>query len=66
MVAFMSCVFSNQIKCSYSTFVKDMKKFKVEVFLHDYGTCQLPPHGRTRLVWDVDVSRMYVHVFVHS
>lgn len=65
-VAFMSCVFSNQIKCSYSTFIKDKNKFEVEGFLHDYGTGQLPPHGRTKLVWDVDISRMYVPVFVHG
>ena len=65
-VAFMSCVFSNQIKCSYATFQKDKTKFKVEGLLHDYGTGQLPPHGRTGLVWDVDVSRMYVPVFVHG
>ncbi|KAF2581837.1 hypothetical protein F2Q68_00005966 [Brassica cretica] len=63
-VAFMSCVFSNQMKCSYATFQKDKTKFKVEGLLHDYGTGQLPPHGRTGLVWDVDVSRMYVPVFV--
>ncbi|XP_048617635.1 uncharacterized protein LOC125594370 [Brassica napus] len=65
-VAFMSCVFSNQMKCSYATFEKDKTKFKVEGLLHDYGTGQLPPHGRTGLVWDVDVSRMYVPVFVHG
>ncbi|CAN6846081.1 unnamed protein product [Brassica oleracea] len=65
-VAFMSCVFSNQMKCSYATFQKDKTKFKVQVLLHDYGTGQLPPHGRTRLVWDVDVSRTYVPVFVHA
>uniref|UniRef100_A0A0D3BJJ5 GRF-type domain-containing protein n=1 Tax=Brassica oleracea var. oleracea TaxID=109376 RepID=A0A0D3BJJ5_BRAOL len=65
-VAFMSCVFSNQIKCSYATFQKDKTKFKVEGLLHDYGTGQLPPHGRTGLVWDVDVSRMYVPVFFRS
>ncbi|CDY66433.1 BnaCnng50820D [Brassica napus] len=65
-VAFMSCVFSNQMKCSYATFEKDKTKFKVEGLLHDYGTGQLPPHGRTGLVWDVDVSRMYVPVFVHA
>uniref|UniRef100_A0A0D3BST3 Ubiquitin-like protease family profile domain-containing protein n=1 Tax=Brassica oleracea var. oleracea TaxID=109376 RepID=A0A0D3BST3_BRAOL len=64
-VAFMSCVFSNQMKCSYATFQKDKTKFKVEL-LHDYGTGQLPPHGRTGLVWDMDVSRMYVPVFVHG
>ncbi|KAL0686058.1 hypothetical protein Bca4012_052906 [Brassica carinata] len=38
MVAFMSWVFSNQIKCSYSTFTKDKTTFKVEGFLHNYGT----------------------------
>ncbi|CAF2054586.1 unnamed protein product, partial [Brassica napus] len=37
-VAFMSCVFSNQMKCSYATFEKDKTKFKVEGLLHDYGT----------------------------
>ncbi|KAG2277150.1 hypothetical protein Bca52824_059705 [Brassica carinata] len=36
-VAFMSCIFSNQMKNSYIEFKKDRKKFRVEGLLHQYG-----------------------------
>ncbi|KAF2537235.1 hypothetical protein F2Q68_00020114 [Brassica cretica] len=65
-VAFMSCIFSNQMKNSYIDFKKDRKKFKVEGLLHPYGIGELPAHERTTLVWDVDVNRMYVPLLVHG
>ncbi|RIA05323.1 hypothetical protein BRARA_K00389 [Brassica rapa] len=65
-VAFMSCIFSNQMKNSYTEFKKDKKKFRVEGLLHQYGIGELPSHGRTRLMWDLDVNRMYVPLLVHG
>ncbi|KAG2270372.1 hypothetical protein Bca52824_064927 [Brassica carinata] len=44
-VAFMSCIFSNQMKDSYIEFKKDRKKFRVEGLLHQYGIGELPSHG---------------------
>ncbi|XP_048637498.1 uncharacterized protein LOC106454087 [Brassica napus] len=65
-VAFMSCIFSNQMKNSYTEFKKDKKKFRVEGLLHQYGIGELLSHGRTRLMWDLDVNRMYVPLLVHG
>ncbi|KAF3529607.1 hypothetical protein DY000_02042612 [Brassica cretica] len=59
-VAFMSCMFSNQMKTSFEEFRKDKKKFKVSELLHWYDIGELPAHGRTRLMWDLDVTCMYV------
>ncbi|KAF3549108.1 hypothetical protein DY000_02008856 [Brassica cretica] len=65
-VAFMSCLFSNQMKNSYIDFKKDRKGFKVQGLLHQYGIGELPAHGRTGLMWDLDVRRMYVPLLVHG
>ncbi|KAF2576658.1 hypothetical protein F2Q70_00002205 [Brassica cretica] len=46
-VAFMSCIFSYQMKNSSIDFKKDRKKFKVEGLLHQYGIGELPAYGRT-------------------
>nr|VDD36238.1 unnamed protein product [Brassica oleracea] len=43
-------------------FKKDRKKFRVEGLLHQYGIGELPAHGLTRLVWDLDVNRMFLTV----
>ncbi|KAG2246559.1 hypothetical protein Bca52824_086187 [Brassica carinata] len=59
-VAFMSCMFSNQMKTSFEEFQKDKKKFKVSELLHRYDIGELPVLGRTRLMWDLDVTCMYV------
>ncbi|KAL0731070.1 hypothetical protein Bca4012_027164 [Brassica carinata] len=56
----MTCLFSNQIKNSFQEFKKDKKKFKVTGLLHQYGIDELPAHGRTGLMWDLDVNSMYV------
>uniref|UniRef100_A0A0D3D583 DUF1985 domain-containing protein n=1 Tax=Brassica oleracea var. oleracea TaxID=109376 RepID=A0A0D3D583_BRAOL len=49
-VAFMSCIFSNQMKNSYIEFKKDGKKFRVEGLLHQYGIevfdCGGPKHNK--------------------
>ena len=59
-VAFMTCMFSNQMKTSFQEFRKDRKKWEVSELLHQYGSGELPAHGRTGLMWDLDVTRMYV------
>ncbi|KAF2565268.1 hypothetical protein F2Q68_00024557 [Brassica cretica] len=46
-VAFMTCIFSNQMKNSFEEFQKDKKEFKVTGLLHQYGIGELPAHGRT-------------------
>ncbi|KAL0666956.1 hypothetical protein Bca4012_029660 [Brassica carinata] len=56
----MTCLFSNQITNSYNEYKKDKKKFKVGGLLQQYDIGELPAHGRTRLMWDLDVNRMYV------
>ncbi|XP_013663788.1 uncharacterized protein LOC106368383 [Brassica napus] len=58
-VAFMTCLFSNQITNSYNEYKKDKNKYKVTGLLQQYGIGELPAHGRTRLMWDLDVNRMY-------
>uniref|UniRef100_A0A0D3C908 Ubiquitin-like protease family profile domain-containing protein n=1 Tax=Brassica oleracea var. oleracea TaxID=109376 RepID=A0A0D3C908_BRAOL len=55
----VTCLFSNQITNSYNEYKKDKKKFKVGGLLQQYGIGELPAHGRTRLMWDLDVNRMY-------
>ena len=59
-VAFMICMFSNQMKNSFEEFRKEKKEFKVTRLLHQYDIGELPAHGRTWLNWDVYVTRMYV------
>lgn len=63
-VAFMTCMFSNQIKMSFKEYRKDPKAFEFTGLLHQYGIGELPAHGRTQLMWDLDVDRMYVPVNV--
>ena len=65
-VAFMSCIFSNQMKNAYIEFKKDRKKFRVQGLLHQYGIGELPSHGWTRSVWDLNVNCMYVPLLVHG
>ncbi|KAF3589902.1 hypothetical protein F2Q69_00026257 [Brassica cretica] len=39
---------------------KEKKKYKVTGLLQQYGIGELLAHGRTKLIWDLDVNRMYV------
>ncbi|KAF8114166.1 hypothetical protein N665_0040s0021 [Sinapis alba] len=48
------------MKYSFEEFRKDKKKFKVTGLLQQYGIGELPTHGRTRQMWDLDVNRLYV------
>ncbi|KAF8099153.1 hypothetical protein N665_0250s0015 [Sinapis alba] len=63
-VVFMSCLFSAQIRSAYHKFLVDKRKFKLESWLLEYGKGELPLYGRNKKVWDVDIDRIYVPVFV--
>ncbi|XP_022557742.2 uncharacterized protein LOC106403796 [Brassica napus] len=62
-VAFMTCVFSDLIAKDYQNFCKGIKKYTMDPLLLQYGKGELPSHGRTRMLWNVDVDRMYVPVW---
>ncbi|XP_048611990.1 uncharacterized protein LOC125586194 [Brassica napus] len=57
-VAFMTCVFSDLIAKDYQNFCKGIKKYSMDPLLLQYGKGELPSHGRTRMLWNVDVDRM--------
>ncbi|KAF8105176.1 hypothetical protein N665_0162s0054 [Sinapis alba] len=65
-VAFLSCLFSNQIISSNGKFQGNKRGYQVDDILLDYGRGELPYHGRTGSVWDVDVDRLYIPVFVNQ
>uniref|UniRef100_A0A0D3E4S8 Uncharacterized protein n=1 Tax=Brassica oleracea var. oleracea TaxID=109376 RepID=A0A0D3E4S8_BRAOL len=62
-VAFMTCVFSDLIAKDYQNFCKGIKKYTMDPLLLQYGKGELPSHGRTRMLWNVYVDRMYVPVW---
>ncbi|XP_033132029.1 uncharacterized protein LOC117126892 [Brassica rapa] len=62
-VAFMTCVFSDLIAKDYQNFCKGIKKYTMDPLLLQYGKGELPSHGRTRMLWNVDVDRMYIPVW---
>ncbi|KAG2329468.1 hypothetical protein Bca52824_000648 [Brassica carinata] len=64
-VAFMTCVFSDLISTDYKHFLDGIKNYKMDPLLLEYGKGELPSHGRTRKLWNVDVDRMYVPVWVN-
>lgn len=64
-VAFMTCVFSDLIAKDYQNFCKGIKKYTMDPLLLQYGKGELPSHGRTQMLWNVDVDRMYVPVWVN-
>ncbi|KAJ4877011.1 hypothetical protein Rs2_42029 [Raphanus sativus] len=65
-VAFMTCVFSDLIASDYIHFCKGIKQYNMNPLLLEYGKGELPSHGRTRKLWNVDVDRMYVPVWVNG
>ncbi|KAF8106655.1 hypothetical protein N665_0136s0027 [Sinapis alba] len=65
-VAFLSCLFSNQIISANNKFQGNKRGYKVDDILLDYGRGELPYHVRTGSVWDVDVDRLYIPVFVNQ
>ncbi|KAF8114413.1 hypothetical protein N665_0038s0037 [Sinapis alba] len=58
--------FKNYIISSNNKFQGNKRGYKVDDILLDYGRGELPYHGRTGSVWDVDVDRLYIPVFVNQ
>lgn len=65
-VAFMSAIFSLQLNAAYNVFHPDKKSYQLPEFLLGYGRGELPSHGRTDLVWGVDIDRLYFPLFVNG
>ncbi|CAF1858376.1 unnamed protein product [Brassica napus] len=59
-VAFMNCMFSNQIITAYDKFDGNRGE------LLEYGRGELPYHGSTGSVWSVDVDRLYIPICVNQ
>ncbi|KAH0943105.1 hypothetical protein HID58_002742 [Brassica napus] len=64
-VAFMSAMFCLQVDAAYKKFLPNKKAYQLPDFLLGYGRGELPSHGRTDLVWGVDVDRLYFPLFVN-
>ncbi|WZZ14217.1 hypothetical protein YC2023_107306 [Brassica napus] len=64
-VAFMSAMLCLQLDAAYNKFLPNKKSFQLPDFLLGYGIGELPSHGRTGLVWGVDVDRLYFPLFVN-
>ncbi|KAJ4909132.1 hypothetical protein Rs2_03753 [Raphanus sativus] len=60
-VAFMTCVFSDLIASDYIHFCKGIKQYNMNPLLLEYVKGELPSHGRTRKLWNVDVDRILNH-----
>ncbi|KAF2587551.1 hypothetical protein F2Q70_00036375 [Brassica cretica] len=65
-VAFMNCMFSNQIITAYDKFDGNKRGYKVDNNLLEYGRGELPYHGSTGSVWSVDVDRLYIPICVNQ
>ncbi|CAF1756886.1 unnamed protein product, partial [Brassica napus] len=65
-VAFMNCMFSNQIITAYRKFDGNRRGYKVDNNLLEYGRGELPYHGSTGSVWSVDVDRLYIPICVNQ
>ncbi|CAN6924504.1 unnamed protein product [Brassica oleracea] len=65
-VAFMNCMFSNQIITAYGKFDGNRRVYKVDNNLLEYGRGELPYHGSTGSVWSVDVDCLYIPICVNQ
>uniref|UniRef100_A0A0D3C3D9 Ubiquitin-like protease family profile domain-containing protein n=1 Tax=Brassica oleracea var. oleracea TaxID=109376 RepID=A0A0D3C3D9_BRAOL len=65
-VAFMNCMFSNQIITAFVKFDGNRRAYKVDNNLLEYGRGELPYHGSTCSVWSVDVDRLYIPICVNQ
>nr|VDC97766.1 unnamed protein product [Brassica oleracea] len=63
-VAFLNCVFSNQIITAYGKFDENRRGYKIYDNFLEYGRGELPYHGSTCSVWSVDVDRLYIPICV--
>uniref|UniRef100_A0A0D3CBM6 Ubiquitin-like protease family profile domain-containing protein n=1 Tax=Brassica oleracea var. oleracea TaxID=109376 RepID=A0A0D3CBM6_BRAOL len=65
-VAFMSAMFCLQLDAAYQKFLPNKKAYQLPDFLLGYGRGEHPSHGRTDLVWGVDVDRLYFPLSVNG
>uniref|UniRef100_A0A0D3BHH7 Ubiquitin-like protease family profile domain-containing protein n=1 Tax=Brassica oleracea var. oleracea TaxID=109376 RepID=A0A0D3BHH7_BRAOL len=65
-VAFLSCMFSNQIITAYGKFDGNRRGYKIDDNFLEYGRGELPYHGSTCSVWSVDVDRLYIPICVNQ
>ncbi|KAH0862798.1 hypothetical protein HID58_080009 [Brassica napus] len=64
-VAFMSDMFCLQLDAAYNKFLPNKKSYQLPDFLLGYSRGELPAHGRTDIVWGVDVDRLYFPLVVN-
>ncbi|KAJ4889348.1 hypothetical protein Rs2_29096 [Raphanus sativus] len=56
----------NYIISAYGRFDGNRRGYKIDKTLLEYGRGELPYHVRTDSVWNVDVDRLYIPVFVNQ
>ncbi|CAN6824103.1 unnamed protein product [Brassica oleracea] len=61
-VAFLNCMFSNQIITAYGKFDGNRRGYKIDDNFLEYGRGELPYHGSTGSVWSVDFDRLYIPI----
>ncbi|KAF2578776.1 hypothetical protein F2Q68_00005387 [Brassica cretica] len=65
-VAFLNCMFSNQIITAYGKFDGNRRGYKIDDNFLEYGRGELPYYGSTCSVWSVDVDRLYIPICVNQ
>uniref|UniRef100_A0A0D3ACI3 Ubiquitin-like protease family profile domain-containing protein n=1 Tax=Brassica oleracea var. oleracea TaxID=109376 RepID=A0A0D3ACI3_BRAOL len=65
-VAFLNCMFSNQITTAYGKFDGNRRGYKIDDNFLEYGRGELPYNGSTGSVWSVDVDRLYIPICVNQ
>ncbi|KAG2291137.1 hypothetical protein Bca4012_007092 [Brassica carinata] len=65
-VAFLNCMFSNQIITAYGKFDGNRRGYKIDDNFLEYGRGELPYHGSTGSVWSIDVDRLYIPICVNQ
>ncbi|KAF3551277.1 hypothetical protein DY000_02008226 [Brassica cretica] len=65
-VAFLNCMFSNQIIMAYGKFDGNRRGYKIDDNFLEYGRGELPYYGSTCSVWSVDVDRLYIPICVNQ
>uniref|UniRef100_A0A0D3BJM9 Ubiquitin-like protease family profile domain-containing protein n=1 Tax=Brassica oleracea var. oleracea TaxID=109376 RepID=A0A0D3BJM9_BRAOL len=65
-VAFLNCMFSNQIITAYGKLDGNRRGYKIDDNFLEYGRGELPYHGSTGSVWSIDVDRLYIPICVNQ
>lgn len=65
-VAFLNCLFSNQIITAYGKFDGNRKGYKLDESFLEYGRGDLPYHGSRGSVWYVDIDRLYIPICINQ